>query len=163
VLRMVSMETSLSDLKQCLQVPIFNTPPPSIVNSSPPPAILVYFLPLTGGNLANFLANFYCLRKLVTCNCSVLQASFLPNCNKYLINFFITEVFHYLLRLRYRNNTKKSMPTSSLKHIVIMMTVLCTGASLYAPYSLLLISNKFWMGGGGWGRWGRSARVGGGE
>jgi hypothetical protein len=25
---------------------------------------------------------------------------------------------------------------------------LCTGASLYAPYSLLLISNKFWMGGG---------------
>ncbi len=29
--------------------------------------------------------------------------------------------------------------------------------SLYAPYSLLLISNKFWMGGGG--RWG----VGGGE
>ncbi len=32
---------------------------------------------------------------------------------------------------------------------------LCTGASLYAPYSLLLISNKFWMGGGG-GRWGRS-------
>jgi hypothetical protein len=34
---------------------------------------------------------------------------------------------------------------------------LCTGASLYAPYSLLLISNKFWMGRGG--RWG----VGGGE
>jgi hypothetical protein len=30
-------------------------------------------------------------------------------------------------------------------------TLLCTGASLYAPYSLLLISNKFWMGGGGWG------------
>jgi hypothetical protein len=25
---------------------------------------------------------------------------------------------------------------------------LCTGAPLYAPYSLLLISNKFWMGGG---------------
>jgi hypothetical protein len=26
---------------------------------------------------------------------------------------------------------------------------LCTGASLYAPYSLLLFSNKFWMGRGG--------------
>ncbi len=26
---------------------------------------------------------------------------------------------------------------------------LCTGVSLYAPYSLLLISSKFWMGGGG--------------
>jgi hypothetical protein len=25
---------------------------------------------------------------------------------------------------------------------------LCTGASFYAPYSLLLISNKFWIGGG---------------
>jgi hypothetical protein len=25
---------------------------------------------------------------------------------------------------------------------------LCTGAALYAPYSLLLISNKFWMGRG---------------
>jgi hypothetical protein len=33
---------------------------------------------------------------------------------------------------------------------------LFTEASLYAPYSLLLISNKFWMGGGGW-------EVGGGE
>jgi hypothetical protein len=35
---------------------------------------------------------------------------------------------------------------------------LCTGASFYAPYSLLLISSKFWMGGrgkvGSW--WGRS-------
>jgi hypothetical protein len=27
---------------------------------------------------------------------------------------------------------------------------LCTGVSLYAPYSLLLISNKLWMGGWGW-------------
>jgi hypothetical protein len=37
--------------------------------------------------------------------------------------------------------------------------ILCTGASLYAPYSLLLISNKFWMGGGGGGRvGGREAR-----
>jgi hypothetical protein len=26
--------------------------------------------------------------------------------------------------------------------------ILCTGAFLYAPYSLLLISNKFWMGKG---------------
>jgi hypothetical protein len=26
---------------------------------------------------------------------------------------------------------------------------LCSGAFLYAPYSFLLISNKFWMGGGG--------------
>ncbi len=26
---------------------------------------------------------------------------------------------------------------------------LCTGAFLYAPYSFLLISYKFWMGGGG--------------
>jgi hypothetical protein len=35
--------------------------------------------------------------------------------------------------------------------------VLCTGASQYAPYSLLLISSKFWMGGGEVGsRWGRS-------
>jgi hypothetical protein len=25
--------------------------------------------------------------------------------------------------------------------------ILCTGAFLYAPYSLLLISNKLWMGG----------------
>ncbi len=38
---------------------------------------------------------------------------------------------------------------------------LCTGASLYAPYSLMLISNKFWMRGrvkGGWegGDWGVS-------
>jgi hypothetical protein len=29
--------------------------------------------------------------------------------------------------------------------------VLCTGAFLYATYSFLLISNKIWMGGGGWG------------
>jgi hypothetical protein len=28
------------------------------------------------------------------------------------------------------------------------ITYLCTGASLYSPYSLLLISNKFWMGRG---------------
>jgi hypothetical protein len=32
---------------------------------------------------------------------------------------------------------------------------LCAGVSLYAPYSLLLISNKLWMGGGG-GGWGVS-------
>ncbi len=30
---------------------------------------------------------------------------------------------------------------------------LCTGAFLYAPYSLLLISNKFWMGRGRVGNW----------
>jgi hypothetical protein len=29
------------------------------------------------------------------------------------------------------------------------MCFLCTRASLYAPYSLLLISNKLWMRGGG--------------
>jgi hypothetical protein len=49
---------------------------------------------------------------------------------------------------------------------------LCTGASLYAPNSLMLISNKFWMrGGGGGGRVGTGesvveklgGRVGGGE
>ncbi len=34
--------------------------------------------------------------------------------------------------------------------------ILCTGASLYAPYSLLLISNKFWMGWGVGSQWGRS-------
>jgi hypothetical protein len=35
----------------------------------------------------------------------------------------------------------------------------CTGASLYAPYNLLLISNKFWMGGGRrWGVGGREVR-----
>jgi hypothetical protein len=34
---------------------------------------------------------------------------------------------------------------------VEVLFILCTEASLYAPYSLLLISNKFWMeGGGGW-------------
>ncbi len=34
-----------------------------------------------------------------------------------------------------------------------------SGVSLYAPYSLLLIYNKFWMGGGGesvGSRWGRN-------
>ncbi len=36
--------------------------------------------------------------------------------------------------------------TSTVESIVF----LCTRASLYAPYSLLLISNKFWIGGGGW-------------
>ncbi len=36
------------------------------------------------------------------------------------------------------------------------LCVLCTGASLYSPYSLLLISNKFWMGGGVGSWWGRS-------
>ncbi len=30
----------------------------------------------------------------------------------------------------------------------LIFSILCTGASLYAFYSLLLISNKFWMGGG---------------
>ncbi len=29
-----------------------------------------------------------------------------------------------------------------------ILKFLCTGAPLYAPYSLLLFSNKFWMGGG---------------
>ncbi len=33
----------------------------------------------------------------------------------------------------------------------ILVHVPGAGASLYAPYSLLLISNKFWMGGGGGG------------
>jgi hypothetical protein len=32
--------------------------------------------------------------------------------------------------------------------VSITMLYLCTRASLYAPYSLLLISNKFWMEGG---------------
>ncbi len=32
----------------------------------------------------------------------------------------------------------------------IPQNFLCTGAFLYAPYSLLLISNKLWMGGWGW-------------
>ncbi len=43
--------------------------------------------------------------------------------------------------------------------------LLCTGASLYAPYSFLLISNKFWMGRGGGESEGekRGGRVGGGE
>ncbi len=45
--------------------------------------------------------------------------------------------------------------------------ILCTGASLYAPYSLLLISNKLWMGGGWEGgesvREKLGGRVGGGE
>jgi hypothetical protein len=37
-------------------------------------------------------------------------------------------------------------------------STLCTEASVYAPYSLLLISNKFWMEGGvGWG--GRSRDI----
>jgi hypothetical protein len=39
------------------------------------------------------------------------------------------------------------------------MHFLCTGASLYAPYSLLLISNKFWMGVGGWGVSGGEAEL----
>ncbi len=30
-----------------------------------------------------------------------------------------------------------------------ILFILCTGAFLYAPYSFLLISNKFWMEGGG--------------
>jgi hypothetical protein len=34
-----------------------------------------------------------------------------------------------------------------------VINILCTAASLYAPYSLMLISNKFWMGGGGVGGW----------
>jgi hypothetical protein len=36
--------------------------------------------------------------------------------------------------------------------------ILCTGASLYALYSLLLIANKFWRGGGEWGVSGGEAR-----
>ncbi len=33
--------------------------------------------------------------------------------------------------------------------VKVPVYLLCTGASLYAPYSLLLISNKFWRGEGG--------------
>jgi hypothetical protein len=52
----------------------------------------------------------------------------------------------------------------SLSHSPSNISLLYTGASLYAPYSLLLISNKIWMGGGGrWGVGGRGGRVGGGE
>ncbi len=44
------------------------------------------------------------------------------------------------------------------QHSVQKNRVLCTGAFLYAPYSLLFISDKFWMGEGrGWG--GRSSAV----
>jgi hypothetical protein len=47
----------------------------------------------------------------------------------------------------------RSMNLSQKKYAARQYMILCTGASLYAPYSLLLISNKFWMGkGGGWGR-----------
>jgi hypothetical protein len=45
----------------------------------------------------------------------------------------------------------------SMVYIKSIKYILCTGASLYAPYSLLLISNKFWMGGERvWSQWGRS-------
>ncbi len=50
--------------------------------------------------------------------------------------------------------------------ICTLLIILCTGASLYAPYSLLLISNKFWMGVGQGGELleeKRGGRVGGGE
>jgi hypothetical protein len=40
------------------------------------------------------------------------------------------------------------MTPSLQKKIRSTNKTLCTEASLYAPYSLLLISNKFWMGGG---------------
>ncbi len=39
-----------------------------------------------------------------------------------------------------------------------VFNVFCTGASQYAPYNLLLISSKFWMGGGRWGVGGGEAR-----
>jgi hypothetical protein len=35
-----------------------------------------------------------------------------------------------------------------METISVLYKTLCTGASLYAPSSLLLISSKFWMGGG---------------
>ncbi len=38
---------------------------------------------------------------------------------------------------------------SLLRYASKGINILWTGTSLYAPYSLLLISNKFWMGGGG--------------
>jgi hypothetical protein len=38
------------------------------------------------------------------------------------------------------------------------LLILCTGGSLYAPYSLLLISYKFLNGVGGWGVGGGEAR-----
>jgi hypothetical protein len=41
-----------------------------------------------------------------------------------------------------------------------MNSFLCTGASLYAPYSLMLISNKFWMRGWGVGGWGLGSQRG---
>jgi hypothetical protein len=44
-----------------------------------------------------------------------------------------------------------------IQHFSIVLLFLCTGVSLYAPYSLLLISKKFRMGRGG--KW----EVGGGE
>jgi hypothetical protein len=47
---------------------------------------------------------------------------------------------------------------AGIDYNLTLYRLLCTGASLSAPYSLLLISNKFWMGGGG-GGW----EVGGGE
>ncbi len=41
--------------------------------------------------------------------------------------------------------------------------LLCNGVSLYAPYSLMLISDKFWMRGGVGGREGGDCGVSGGE
>ncbi len=34
------------------------------------------------------------------------------------------------------------------KNVAAVVVLFFTGPSLYAPYSLMLISNKFWMGGG---------------
>ncbi len=73
----------------------------------------------------------------------------------------------------YAANTAQSIKKCNLSTWVTDMEIgkartkksLCTGSSLYAPYSLLLISNKFWMGGEGGESVGekRGGRVGGGE
>ena len=71
-------------------------------------------------------------------------------------NFFIyPELFLNFYNVEYKNsNNVFSMFVDE------SLLILCTGGSLfYAPYSLLLISNKFLMGGGGgWGVGGGEAR-----
>jgi hypothetical protein len=64
--------------------------------------------------------------------------------------------------IRYR--TKRDFQEINVDFLLQYLSILCTGASLYAPYSLLLISNKFWMGEGGESVGEkRGGRVGGGE
>jgi hypothetical protein len=89
--------------------------------------------------------------------------------------FSITEFLTYIERLGgslcCSLVSRWEPPSSVLLHQYLIF--LCTGASLYAPYSLPLISNKFWMRGGRVGsQWGRSGgaelegenkKVGGGE